>query len=62
MPMTERAPEVRRSLMTLRYDALEREMTDLAIVYGWASMRLGAEMLAAGDKFKDPPTPPHAFT
>lgn len=60
--MTDRAPEIRRSMMILRYDALENGMTDLAVVYGWASMRLGSEMLAAGDKFKDPPMPPRAFT
>lgn len=47
--------EVRRTLMLLRYDALERGMADLAIVYGWSAMRIGTEMLQTGAKFNDPP-------
>jgi hypothetical protein len=36
------------SMLKLRADAIERGMLDLAIVYGWAAMRLGAELIHAG--------------
>lgn len=32
-----------RSLMALRVDAMDREMLDLAIVYGWSLMRIGEQ-------------------
>lgn len=39
-----------RSLTLLRIDALERNLRDLAIVYGWALMRRGEEIVMAGLK------------
>ena len=34
-----------RSLKMLRQDAIDRGMSDLAIVYGWNAIALGAEIL-----------------
>jgi hypothetical protein len=45
---------IRRSLLILRIDAKERGMTDITLVYGWSAIRLGQEMLAAGERFNDP--------
>lgn len=47
--------EIRRAMILLRQDAIERGMDDLAIVYGWSAIRLGSEILAGGKHFGDPP-------
>lgn len=39
-----------RALTVLRADALERDMRDLAIVYGWALMQRGEQIVMAGLK------------
>jgi len=39
-----------RALTILRIDALERGMRDLAIVYGWALMQRGEEIVMNGLK------------
>lgn len=46
--------DVRRTMMILRLDAIQRRMLDLAEVYGWSAIRLGGEMLAANTRFNDP--------
>jgi hypothetical protein len=37
----------RKTLMTLRDDALARGYPDLAIVYGWSAIRVGFELIEA---------------
>ena len=36
-----------RALAVLRQDALERGLTELAIVYGWSMMRISNEIIAS---------------
>lgn len=38
---------IRKSIQALRDDAIERGLTDLAIVYGWSAIRLGEHVLGA---------------
>jgi hypothetical protein len=38
------------ALDRLRKDAMDREMPDLAIVYGWSILRLGNEVIASAVK------------
>ena len=42
--MIDQPPEY-RSLLVLRNNALEQEMYELAIVYGWSLIRIGCELL-----------------
>lgn len=37
--------KIHETINELRRDALERDMTDLAIAYGWSAIRLGEEYL-----------------
>lgn len=37
--------DARKTLISLRHDALQRGMIDLAEVYGWSAIRLGEEAL-----------------
>lgn len=37
----------RAAMIALRDDAMRRGMPDLAIVYSWAAIRLGIELLSA---------------
>lgn len=37
--------KIRRTMMRLRADAIERGMTELALTYGWSAIRLGFEAL-----------------
>lgn len=37
--------QIAKSIDTLRRDAIEREMSDLAIVYGWSQIRLNEEAI-----------------
>lgn len=39
-----------KALTILRTDALERNMRDLAVVYGWALMQRGEQIVMAGLK------------
>jgi hypothetical protein len=45
--------DLRDTMIKLRQDAIQRDMKELVVVYGWSAIRLGIEVLEEGFRLRE---------